>query len=158
MIFSQNCIFQHAGQNILKTAQTIHLKFLGALCSYLLNHDLNGKNSFQTLEKHLLPLRSTIMDFEVHYEKYTLLKSFLCYNTITCQNFSLALFLYLQIFWPDEDIFCPFSRNLAGYDGNGVPFWIIYDNFKTVSVYAVYLDRSHWLESPFKIMELKSIY
>ena len=53
----------------------------------------------KTLEKILLPLKSAIMDFEIHYKKYDPLKSF-SYTTITCENISFALFLYLKIFWP----------------------------------------------------------
>ena len=61
----------------------------------------------KTLEKSLLPLKSTIMDFEIHYKKYAPLKSLLHYTTITCQNFSFALFLYLEIFWSARRHFLP---------------------------------------------------
>ena len=38
----------------------------------------------KTLENILLPLKSTIMNFEVHYKKYAPLKSFLYYTAKTC--------------------------------------------------------------------------
>ena len=43
-------------------------------------------------------MKFAIMDVEMHYKKYTPLKSLLYYITTTCQKFSFALFLYLEIF------------------------------------------------------------
>lgn len=85
------------------------------------------------------------MDFEVDYKKYLPLKLLLYYTTIIKYYFSI-----LRYFGWREDIFWHFSTILAGYRGNGVPFLIFYDIFKTVNIYTLHLDTSHWFESPFK--------
>ena len=105
----------------------------------------------------MFPLKSAIMDFEVHCEKYAPLKSLLYYIIITCKKFSFALFLNLRYFGRREDIFCPFSGILIGYYGNGVPFWFFFDIFKTINMYTPYLGTGHWLENPFKIMGIKPL-
>ena len=73
-------------------------------------YTISVKNSFQarksfnnmrkTIEKILIPLKSAVMDLQVHYKKYSPQKLLLYHTTITCQSFSFVLFLYLEIFWP----------------------------------------------------------
>ena len=66
----------------------------------------------KTLEKNLFPFKSTVMEFEMHYEKYDLLKQLLYYIAITCQKLSFALFLYFEIFWPNGRHFLPLFGNI----------------------------------------------
>ena len=47
-----------------------------------------------------LPIKSAIMDIEMHYKKHAPIKSLHYYTTITYQKYSFALFLYLEIFCP----------------------------------------------------------
>ena len=71
------------------------------------------------------------------------------------KNLVLHYFSNLRYFGRREDIFCPFLGILVGYHDNVVPFWISFDIFKIINMYTPYLDTSHWLESPFKIMGIK---
>ena len=76
----------------------------------------------KSYKKTLFPLKSAIMDFEMHYKKHAPYKSLLYYITITCQKFSFTLFSNLRYFEWREGIFCPISGISVGYHGNRVPF------------------------------------
>ena len=65
------------------------------------------------------------------------------------KNLVLHYFFILKYFDQCEDIFCHFWWIFLRYHGNGVPF---FDILKTVNIYNTYLDTSHLLEGPFKIL------
>ena len=108
-------------------------------------------------KKSLFPLKSVIMNFEIHYKKYAPLKSLLYYITIAYQKFSFALFLYLEIFW------LTWRHFLSLFGGFGWLPWQrgtilnFFDIFKAINMYMFYLDTSHWLEGPFKIFGIKNL-
>ena len=75
----------------------------------------------------------------------------LYYTTITCQNFSFVLFLYLKIFWLAWRHFLTLFNDFGWVPWQrGTIFSLFLDIFKTVNIYTLYLDTSHWFESPFK--------
>ena len=105
----------------------------------------------------MFPLKCAIMDFEMNYKKYAPLKSLLHYITIHVKNLVLHFFSNLRYLGRHEGIFCPFSGIFVGYHWNGGPFWFFFVILKAINMYTFYLDTSHWLENPFKILGMKPL-
>ena len=97
----------------------------------------------------MFPLKSAIMDFEMHYKEYAPLKSLLYYITITC--LVLHYFSNLRYFGWREGIFAPFRGFFLVTMATGHHFEFFFDIFKAINMYTFYLDTSHWFESQFKI-------
>ena len=157
----QNCFLWHAGQNILKTVQAIHLKFLGIFYSYQ-NYDLSGADSFQTT-KIFNDIRKTFEKIFCSHsnvplwilgckKKYAARKSLFYYTKITCQKFSFERFHNLEIFWSTWRYLLSFLEDFGWLPWQRCTISNFYDTFKNVSMCTLYLDTSHWLECPSKIM------